>query len=186
LIFLGFLFLWSRTKLNRKPGATVQEFLRPIILSHWTAGSFYNNPGSLTQFYRAEGVSESSGHPIQDLWPRLDPNPRQNDVRELTEACSNLCSRPQIRRSGSYLPEFWPDRSGSGGAQRRTTDHKSAISHTGNPGFKSLAVGVWDPTAHPGLPLEVLFGKTMLLTVAPWFVLGAREAVDNFLQVRAA
>jgi hypothetical protein len=39
---------------------------------------------------------------------------------------------------------------------------------------------------HPGLPLEVLLGRTLLLTVAPWFVLGAREAVDNFLQVRAA
>jgi hypothetical protein len=33
--------------------------------------------------------------------------------------------------------------------------------------------GVWDPTAHPGLPLEVLLGRTVLLTVARWFVLGA-------------
>jgi hypothetical protein len=41
-------------------------------------------------------------------------------------------------------------------------------------------VGVWDPTAHPGLPLEMLLGRTMLLTVARWFVLGARETVDNF------
>jgi hypothetical protein len=26
-------------------------------------------------------------------------------------------------------------------------------------------VGVWSPTAHPGLPLMVLLGRTMLLTV---------------------
>jgi hypothetical protein len=26
--------------------------------------------------------------------------------------------------------------------------------------------GVWDPTAHPGLPLEVLLGRTVLSTVA--------------------
>jgi hypothetical protein len=48
------------------------------------------------------------------------------------------------------------------------------------------AVGVWDPTAHPGLPLVVLLARTVLLTVARWFVLGARETRDNFLQVRAA
>jgi hypothetical protein len=42
-------------------------------------------------------------------------------------------------------------------------------------------VGVWDPTAHPGLPLEVLLGRTVLPTVARWFVLGARETVDNFI-----
>jgi hypothetical protein len=42
-------------------------------------------------------------------------------------------------------------------------------------------VGVWDPTVHPGLPLEVLLGRTMLLIVARWFVLGARETIDNFL-----
>jgi hypothetical protein len=41
-------------------------------------------------------------------------------------------------------------------------------------------VGVWDPTAHPGLPLEVLLGRTVLLTVARWFLLSARETVDNF------
>jgi hypothetical protein len=45
--------------------------------------------------------------------------------------------------------------------------------------------GVWDPTAHPGLPLEVLLGRTVLPTVARWFVLGARETMDNFIQVRA-
>jgi hypothetical protein len=39
---------------------------------------------------------------------------------------------------------------------------------------------------HPGLPLEVLLGTTVLLIVARWFVLGARETIDNFLQVRAA
>jgi hypothetical protein len=39
----------------------------------------------------------------------------------------------------------------------------------------------WDPTA-----LEVLLVRTVLLTVARWFVLGAREAIDNFLQVWAA
>ena len=32
----------------------------------------------------------------------------------------------------------------------------------------------------------MLLGRTVLLNVAQWFVLGAREAVDNFLQVRAA
>jgi hypothetical protein len=58
------------------------------------------------------------------------------------------------------------------------------ISDTPLPG--APAVGVWDPTAHPGLPLEVLLGRTMLPTVARWFVLGARETIDNFIQVRAA
>jgi hypothetical protein len=29
-------------------------------------------------------------------------------------------------------------------------------------------------------------GRTVLLIVARWFVLGARETIDNFLQVRAA
>jgi hypothetical protein len=47
----------------------------------------------------------------------------------------------------------------------------------------AAAVGVWDPTAHPGLPHGVLLGRTVLLTVARWFVLGARETIDNFLQV---
>jgi hypothetical protein len=47
-------------------------------------------------------------------------------------------------------------------------------------------VGVWDPTAHPGLPLKMLLGRTVLPTVAQWFVLDARETIDNFLQVRAA
>jgi hypothetical protein len=32
----------------------------------------------------------------------------------------------------------------------------------------------------------VLLGRTMLSTVAQWFVLDAREMTDNFLQVRAA
>jgi hypothetical protein len=48
------------------------------------------------------------------------------------------------------------------------------------------AVGVWDPTAHPGLTLEVLLGRMVLLIVAQWFVKVAREMIDNFLQVRAA
>jgi hypothetical protein len=34
-----------------------------------------------------------------------------------------------------------------------------------------------------GLPLEVLLGRTVLLTIARWFVL---LTIDNFLQVRAA
>jgi hypothetical protein len=51
---------------------------------------------------------------------------------------------------------------------------------------EALPVGVWDPTVHPVLSLEVLLGRTMLLTVARWFVLGARETMDNFIQVRAA
>jgi hypothetical protein len=49
------------------------------------------------------------------------------------------------------------------------------------------AVGVSGPTAHPGLPPEVLFrSRTLLPTVARWFVLGAREIVDNDVQFRAA
>jgi hypothetical protein len=48
------------------------------------------------------------------------------------------------------------------------------------------AVGVWSPTAHPGLPLEVVLGRTMLLTVTQWFMRDARETVGDFLQVRAA
>jgi hypothetical protein len=49
------------------------------------------------------------------------------------------------------------------------------------------AVGVLGPTAHPGLPLEVLFwSRTVLPTVARWFVPDARETVDNLVQVRAA
>jgi hypothetical protein len=48
------------------------------------------------------------------------------------------------------------------------------------------AVSVWGPTAHPGLPLEVLLGRTVLLIVARWFVQDARETINNFLQVRAA
>jgi hypothetical protein len=43
------------------------------------------------------------------------------------------------------------------------------------------AIGVWDPTTHLGLPLEVLLGRMVLPTVARWFVLGARETIDNFL-----
>jgi hypothetical protein len=39
---------------------------------------------------------------------------------------------------------------------------------------------------HPGLPLEVLLGRTVLLTITQWFVQDARETVDDFLQVRAA
>jgi hypothetical protein len=42
------------------------------------------------------------------------------------------------------------------------------------------------PDCAPGLPLEVLLGRTMLLIVARWFVLGARETIDIFLQVWAA
>jgi hypothetical protein len=42
------------------------------------------------------------------------------------------------------------------------------------------------PDRAPRLPLEVLLGRTVLLTVARWFVLGARETIDNFLQIQAA
>jgi hypothetical protein len=45
-------------------------------------------------------------------------------------------------------------------------------------------VGVWDPTVHPGLPLEVLLGRTVLPNVARWFVLGARETIDNLFRFR--
>jgi hypothetical protein len=50
-----------------------------------------------------------------------------------------------------------------------------------------VTVGVSGPTAHPGLPLKVLFwSRTVLSTVARWFVLNAREIVDSCVQVRAA
>jgi hypothetical protein len=49
------------------------------------------------------------------------------------------------------------------------------------------AVGVLGPTAHSGLPLGVLFwSRTVLPTIARWFVPDAREIVDNLVQVRAA
>jgi hypothetical protein len=47
-------------------------------------------------------------------------------------------------------------------------------------------VGVWSLIAHPGLPLVVLLGRTMLLTVTQWFVRDARETTGDFLQVWAA
>jgi hypothetical protein len=47
-------------------------------------------------------------------------------------------------------------------------------------------VGVWSPTAHLGLPLAVLLGRTMLLTVTQWFVQDTRETTGDFLQVWAA
>jgi hypothetical protein len=54
-------------------------------------------------------------------------------------------------------------------------------------GMRNPFVGVLGPTAHPGLPLKVLFrSRTVLPTIARWFVLGAREIVDNDVQVRAA
>jgi hypothetical protein len=45
---------------------------------------------------------------------------------------------------------------------------KSAYVHTrsGVGHWDALTVGVWDLTAHPGLSLEVLLGRTMLPTVA--------------------
>jgi hypothetical protein len=47
-------------------------------------------------------------------------------------------------------------------------------------------VGVLGPTAHPGLPLKVFFrSRTVLPTVARWFVQGAREIANNDVQVRA-
>jgi hypothetical protein len=48
------------------------------------------------------------------------------------------------------------------------------------------AIGVWSPTAHPGLPLAVLLGRMVLLTVTQWFMRDARETIDDFLQVWAA
>jgi hypothetical protein len=48
------------------------------------------------------------------------------------------------------------------------------------------AVGVWSPTTHPGSPLAVLLGRTVLLTVTQWFIRDTRETTNNFLQVRAA
>jgi hypothetical protein len=39
---------------------------------------------------------------------------------------------------------------------------------------------------HPGLPLAVLLGRTLLLTVTQWFVRDAQGMTDGFLQVRAA
>jgi hypothetical protein len=51
--------------------------------------------------------------------------------------------------------------------------HPSIPNISFNTRAKDSTIGVWDPTAHPGLPLEVLLGRTVLLTVARWFVLGA-------------
>jgi hypothetical protein len=51
---------------------------------------------------------------------------------------------------------------------------------------EEIFVGVWSPTAHLGLPLAVLLGRTVLLTVTQWFVRYARETAGNFLQVRVA
>jgi hypothetical protein len=49
------------------------------------------------------------------------------------------------------------------------------------------AIGVLGPTAHPGLPLKVFFrSRTVLPTIARWFVQGARETVNNGVQVWAA
>jgi hypothetical protein len=36
------------------------------------------------------------------------------------------------------------------------------------------------PNTHPGLPLAVLLGRTVLSTVAQWFVLDAREMDRQF------
>jgi hypothetical protein len=49
-----------------------------------------------------------------------------------------------------------------------------------------LDVGVWSPTSHLGLPLAMLLGSTVLLTVTQWFARDARETTGDFLQVRAA
>jgi hypothetical protein len=50
-----------------------------------------------------------------------------------------------------------------------------------------LYYSVLGPTAHPGLPLKVLFwSRTMLPTVARWFVPDARETVDNLVKVWAS
>jgi hypothetical protein len=47
------------------------------------------------------------------------------------------------------------------------------------------SVGVWSPTAHPGLPLAVLLGRMVLLIVTQWFVQDAGETTGDFLHVRA-
>ena len=61
------------------------------------------------------------------------------------------------------------------------------ITYHGSVLGERVTVGVSSPTAHPGLPPKVLFrSRTVLPTVARWFVLGAREIVDNDVQVRAA
>jgi hypothetical protein len=49
------------------------------------------------------------------------------------------------------------------------------------------AVGVFGSDRTPGVaPQGVFRSRTMLPTVAQWFVLGARETVNNDVQVRAA
>jgi hypothetical protein len=65
-----------------------------------------------------------------------------------------------------------------------TTIELAWVNDTPLPG--ALAVGVWSPTAHPGLPLMVLLDRTVSLTVTQWFVRDTRETTDDFLQVRAA
>jgi hypothetical protein len=65
-----------------------------------------------------------------------------------------------------------------------TANELAWINDTPLPG--APAVGVWSLTAYLGLPLAVLFGRTVLLTVTQWFVQDARETTYNFIQVRAA
>jgi hypothetical protein len=71
---------------------------------------------------------------------------------------------------------------------RAPPTHREApsASRQGSAADWAVGVGVWDPTAQPGLLLEVLLGRTVLLIVARWFVQDARETIDNFLQVWAA
>jgi hypothetical protein len=49
-----------------------------------------------------------------------------------------------------------------------TTIELAWVNDTPLPG--APAVRVWSPTTHPGLPLTVLLGRTVLLTVTQWFV----------------
>jgi hypothetical protein len=42
-----------------------------------------------------------------------------------------------------------------------------------------LPIGVWSPTAQLGLPLVVLLGRTMLLTVTQWLVRDTREMTSD-------
>jgi hypothetical protein len=62
-----------------------------------------------------------------------------------------------------------------------TTDVSLKVS----PRFPGLSV-FWVRPCTWGCPHGAFWSRTVLLTVAQWFVLDAREAVDSCVQVRAA
>jgi hypothetical protein len=57
-----------------------------------------------------------------------------------------------------------------------SSPHESQVYHL----WRDVCVGVLGPTAHPGLPLKVLFrSRKVSTTVAKWFVPIARGTMDK-------